>query len=334
MVKKEPKNVAKHDTVDESGWCKFQKLSTELCGIQGKLDSVLKDQRDILKRIDNMGSKQTQIINSLANLENQFNPKEPLNRRKGIIKEWCICSTGFIQGIFCLLVALAAIIICSQLIFPFPIFRDCDEIKLKNRNALSKDYLIQPHDGRPEFTVYCDMQRKAGGWTVIQRREDRSVDFYRNWAEYKDGFGNVNSNFWLGNEQINRITSDGSFELLIEMTDHLNVMKIARYSHFHIDDEESNYVLTISGYTGTAGDSLASHNGQQFSTKDRDNDKNSANCAEACKGGWWYNNCASSNLNGLYLTPGTDDSKGISWYHFYNNNNSLKKTVMMVKRAP
>ncbi|XP_071943682.1 angiopoietin-related protein 2-like [Antedon mediterranea] len=171
-------------------------------------------------------------------------------------------------------------------------------------------------------------------YQVIQRRQDGSVDFYRNWAEYKEGFGNVNTEFWLGNEQINRLTADGSFELLIEMTDHLDDMKFARYSHFRIDTEDSNYALNISGYTGTAGDSLAVHNGEQFTTKDRDNDKHSGNCAELYKGGWWYNRCGDSNLNGLYLTPGTDDSKGISWYHFHNNRASLKKTVMMVKRAP
>ncbi|XP_071957500.1 fibrinogen-like protein A isoform X1 [Antedon mediterranea] len=212
--------------------------------------------------------------------------------------------------------------------------RDCSTILQNNPSAVSGEYVIHHTcDGRPEFTVYCDMRHDAG-WTVIQRRQDGSVDFYRNWAEYKEGFGNVNTEFWLGNEQINRLTADGSFELLIEMTDHLDDMKFARYSHFRVDTEDSNYALKISGYTGTAGDSLAFHNGQQFTTKDRNNDKHSGNCAEIRKGGWWYYSCyGPSNLNGLYLTPGTADWSGIIWYHFHKYN-SLKKTVMMVKRAP
>ncbi|XP_071946050.1 angiopoietin-related protein 2-like [Antedon mediterranea] len=211
--------------------------------------------------------------------------------------------------------------------------RDCGEILENDPSAPSGDYLIQPHDGEPEFMVYCNM-RKDGGWTVIQRREDGSENFYRNWANYKKGFGNVHSEFWLGNENINRITFDGHFELLVEMTDQLDEMKFARYSHFLIDTEDSNYALTISGYTGTAGDSLTYHNGQQFSTYDRDNDKYSINCAESWKGAWWYYACAYSNLNGLYLTPGSSSYTGIFWYHFKGTSYSLKKTVMMVKRAP
>ncbi|XP_071945995.1 fibrinogen-like protein A [Antedon mediterranea] len=210
--------------------------------------------------------------------------------------------------------------------------RDCEDILENDPSAQSGDYVIEPNDGGPKFMVYCDM-RKDGGWTVIQRRQDGSEDFYRNWANYKKGFGNVHSEFWLGNDNINRITFDGNFELLVEMTDHLDVMKFARYSHFRVDTEDSNYDLTISGYTGTAGDSLAYANGGQFSTYDTDNDKwSSGNCAESWKGAWWYTGCANSNLNGLYLTPGSSSITGIVWLHF-KNTESLKKTVMMVKRA-
>ena len=64
--------------------------------------------------------------------------------------------------------------------------------------------------------------------------------------------------------------------------------------------------------SGTAGDSLGYHNGMSFTTKDRDNDKKSNNCALIYKGAWWYKYCYESNLNGLYLQRNYD-CKGVTW---------------------
>lgn len=33
--------------------------------------------------------------------------------------------------------------------------------------------------------VWCDQRHDPGGWTVIQRRLDGSVNFFRNWETYK-----------------------------------------------------------------------------------------------------------------------------------------------------
>ena len=52
------------------------------------------------------------------------------------------------------------------------------------------------------FSVFCDMENNNGGWTVIQRRSDGSVDFFKNWVDYKFGFGSLENEFWLGNDKI------------------------------------------------------------------------------------------------------------------------------------
>ena len=70
-------------------------------------------------------------------------------------------------------------------------------------------YMIYPggkHDSC--MKVYCDMEAHGGGWTVLVRRQDGSVDFFRKWADYQAGFGNLTGEFWLGNENLVTLTSD------------------------------------------------------------------------------------------------------------------------------
>ncbi|XP_062566725.1 angiopoietin-2-like [Saccostrea cucullata] len=45
--------------------------------------------------------------------------------------------------------------------------------------------------------VFCDMERNEGGWTAIQRRKTGSVNFTRNWNDYKVGFGNPEKDYWI-----------------------------------------------------------------------------------------------------------------------------------------
>ena len=81
---------------------------------------------------------------------------------------------------------------------------------------------------------------------------------------------------------------------------------------------------------GTAGDSLTYHRGAAFSTKDRDNDLSSGNCPLTSQGAWWYKSCAYSNLNGLYLN-GKDTYKGMKWYYWKNNSESVKGSEMKIR---
>ncbi|CAC5389862.1 Fibrinogen-like protein A,Ryncolin-4,Angiopoietin-related protein 7,Angiopoietin-related protein 1,Ficolin-3,Ficolin-1-B,Techylectin-5A,Ficolin-2,Ryncolin-1,Tenascin-R,Fibrinogen-like protein 1,Angiopoietin-1,Tenascin-X,Fibrinogen C domain-containing protein 1-A,Tenascin-N,Veficolin-1,Ryncolin-3,Tenascin,Fibroleukin, Fibrinogen C domain-containing protein 1,Ryncolin-2,Angiopoietin-related protein 6,Techylectin-5B,Angiopoietin-related protein 2,Angiopoietin-2,Microfibril-associated glycoprotein 4,Ficolin-1- len=204
---------------------------------------------------------------------------------------------------------------------------DCSD--LDRKKFRSGVYKIFP-EGKAGFNVYCDMETDGGGWTVFQRRQDGKVDFYRGWTEYVKGFGDIKTEFWLGNDKLNELTSQGSYELRVDLVDFNGDKAYAKYSTFSISDESTNYILTVNGYSGTAGDSLKYHNKQAFSTKDKDNDRNSGNCAELYKGGWWYGSCNNSNLKGLYL-GNKENNKGIRWWK-WNRDQSMKTTSMMIRR--
>lgn len=192
-------------------------------------------------------------------------------------------------------------------------------------------YNINP-DGIKPMTVWCDMTTDGGGWTVFQRRMDGSVDFYRGWAEYKFGFGNLNGEFWLGNDNLHRITAAGNMTLRVDLEDFDGNITFAEYSLFKVADSADKYRLWIGVYNGTAGDSLTYHNGMQFSTKDQDNDLYPHSCAELYKGAWWYRHCHASNLNGQYL-GGTHVSyaDGVNWHPFRGSYYSLKRSEMKLK---
>ena len=89
------------------------------------------------------------------------------------------------------------------------------------------------------------------GWTVFQRRVDASVNFYRDWKSYKDGFGDVSHNFWLGNENLNTLSEDGKKnDLRIDMTGFDNVSKYAVYKDFYVGTEKERYPLRRGKYGG------------------------------------------------------------------------------------
>ena len=133
------------------------------------------------------------------------------------------------------------------------VYNNCKDA-LAHGQTTSGVYNIQP-DSQPAFQAYCDMETDGGGWTVFQRRMDESVDFYRSWTDYQQGFGNLSGEFWLGLDKIHRLTSTAT-ELRVDMQDFEGNSAYAQYTSFSVGDSASKYNLTVSGYSGTAGDSL------------------------------------------------------------------------------
>ncbi|OPL33761.1 fibrinogen-related protein, partial [Mytilus galloprovincialis] len=121
----------------------------------------------------------------------------------------------------------------------------------------------------------------------------------------------------------------------IELIDFDGNTAFAIYKEFAIGNESSKFKLTANEYHGTAGNSLAHHNGHGFSTNDSDNDNHPTNhCATSYLGAWWFNRCVTSDLNGQYFLMTPDAAhRGVYWRYWKGINYSLKGSLMMMRRV-
>lgn len=192
---------------------------------------------------------------------------------------------------------------------------DCNNASLENANLkIRNGGLFNIYHDVCTTQVFCDLETDGGGWIVFQRRVDGSVDFYRGWEDYVDGFGDKANEFWLGLEALHRITICGRYELRIDLEDWEGHIQYAAYRFFEIGSAASKYRITLGDYFGNAGDAMGDINGMKFSTKDQDNDIYVKGCAVLYKGAWWYSASHGGNLNGRYL-KGTHMSygDGVNW---------------------
>ncbi|XP_028017211.2 tenascin isoform X1 [Eptesicus fuscus] len=212
------------------------------------------------------------------------------------------------------------------LLYPFP--RDCSQAML-NGDTTSGLYTIYLNGDKAQaLEVFCDMASDGGGWIVFLRRKNGREDFYRNWKAYAAGFGDRREEFWLGLDNLNKITSQGQYELRVDLRDH-GKTAYAVYDKFSVGDAKTRYKLKVEGYSGTAGDSMAYHNGRSFSTFDKDTDSAITNCALSYKGAFWYKNCHRVNLMGRY--GDNNHSQGVNWFHWKGHEHSIQFAEMKVR---
>lgn len=192
------------------------------------------------------------------------------------------------------------------------------------KNYRPYEIIHRKGDDRP---ILCDTHTDGGGWIVIQRRAKGDVDFYRDWTEYRNGFGSVEGDFWIGNERIHQLTSEKAYELRVDLR-YQGREAFAAYASFIMDSEKDLYKLRLNGYFGNAGNNL--HNNQAFSTFDRDHDTSApTNCAVTYHGAWWYTSCHDSNLNGQWRAT---ENRGPRWTGF-SGTNPVSFSEMKIRRV-
>ncbi|XP_053385347.1 tenascin-R-like [Mercenaria mercenaria] len=214
---------------------------------------------------------------------------------------------------------------------------DCTDV-LKNGYTSSGLYKIYPRGSKSGYKVLCDLETDGGGWTIFQLRENLTYDFYKTWVEYEYGFGEVypTLNFWLGLSQIHQITSQGTYELRIDIENVNNDRAVALYQDFGISNATLDYTISVGSFSydpslNIPGDDLTGVNNMKFSTHDMDNDEeDTVNCSQFCRSAWWYNLCQhdvpSSNLNG---DVGSEECRHL-WAGY--SDERISKTRMMLRR--
>uniref|UniRef100_A0A915CX27 Fibrinogen C-terminal domain-containing protein n=1 Tax=Ditylenchus dipsaci TaxID=166011 RepID=A0A915CX27_9BILA len=210
---------------------------------------------------------------------------------------------------------------------------DCQDLRKagKTRSGLYKVNLIS-HEKVESHRVVCDMQHTDGGWTVFQQRLDGKLVFWnRTWEEFRTGFGEkrLNSEFWLGNELIHRLsTNHPSVNLKVQLwgdrnpysTKYTNDYLESDYTDFWVGNESTSYTFNAvtqwpnNGNASGGWFDITCASGVKFSTVDRINDPLKTCVHDYHLGGWWLHYCTFSALNGEYDPPiGWADGYGMMW---------------------
>uniref|UniRef100_A0A2C9JNA2 Fibrinogen C-terminal domain-containing protein n=1 Tax=Biomphalaria glabrata TaxID=6526 RepID=A0A2C9JNA2_BIOGL len=219
------------------------------------MERKLQHQRKINKSLN---KKLSNVLLDVVEVNNVLSNKLPTGDAKKTVKKYAVESSTDMRS-------------CPGITDSSQKFKDCTEVYDAGHHT-SDIYFIKPlYSGCP-IPVWCDMDTPKGGWLVIQRRRDGSVNFTQSWDKYRSGFGDVSGEHWLGNDNIFLLTNQDRYQLRVDLWDFAGNRVYAVYSSFKIDGERDGYKLHITGYSGSAQDSLHKHNGKKFSTMDKDND--------------------------------------------------------------
>ncbi|XP_043950226.1 microfibril-associated glycoprotein 4-like isoform X2 [Drosophila biarmipes] len=122
---------------------------------------------------------------------------------------------------------------------------------------------IVRHPGIKDFEpVFEDIPSAGPNWMVIQRRIDgwdALNTLNAHW--YKEGFGDHESEFWLGCQKLHEVTTSRRHELYVQIVISDGGTAYARYDDFVVGSEDEGYALrSLGAYSGDAGDALSASN--------------------------------------------------------------------------
>ncbi|XP_053898123.1 fibrinogen-like protein 1-like protein [Malaclemys terrapin pileata] len=202
--------------------------------------------------------------------------------------------------------------------------KDCSNIP---RDSPSGVYVIQPA-GSPPRVVWCGHGHRRQRLDRCPEKFLQHRDHLESWSTYKYGFGNVQQDYWLGNEYLSLLTRQNTYKVRFVVEDKSNNTRYAEYDIFSVKDEPSGYPLRLGRYSGDGEDYLTTyhsglggiHDNMKFSTTDKDQDQASGNCASSY-GGWWYDKCQNVLLNG----------KGYIYWAGFCKSEECKSSLILVK---
>lgn len=91
------------------------------------------------------------------------------------------------------------------------------------------------------------MTTAGGGWTVINRRQAPGLaNFRRPWVDYRNGFGNLNTEFWMGNQLLHTISGDGqNFTVRVQLNPCHGQSVWEEYAGFGVESEANKFRLVV-----------------------------------------------------------------------------------------
>ncbi|CAL4127777.1 unnamed protein product, partial [Meganyctiphanes norvegica] len=212
--------------------------------------------------------------------------------------------------------------------------RDCHDIYVQGGRQDGVYKIFPIWNNTQSVDVWCEFDVGSEvGWTIILARMPTVYQKLKNlskecWQKLMENFHSAKE-FLMPFQYLFLVPYGNMYSKSL-----LRILRIwalttqrTKFYDFSIGDEESGFKLSVGGYSGDAGDAMANHNGMQFTTKDKDNDKYGNNCAIRYEGGFWHKACYHTHPFGPLRKKG--DGEGMRWNKWLSAVN-LKKIIFKI----